>query len=371
VPTRYSASRVDAAERTTGGLLRVTAAPTRAGVFEYTSPSGEKFSELRHPDEVFHPDSLASLEDVPVTLAHPKGGMKPELFSKLAVGHVRAGTVQRGDGDVVRSAIVLSRADAIAMAEKPGPKPDLSAGYDCVIDPTPGVYMGQRYDQAQTRIRYHHVMMLPSGQGRAGTVCRLDSAGEEIPPGEDSPSLTEEPPMKITIGDKVYEGEATIQAEITKLVARADAAEATARKLSETVARADAAAALAAREGLVAKVQGVLGKDFPLVRKGADGKDVPLTDRELRVAVIKRADSKFSDADRDDVYVEARFDATLATSSKATSVIEALNLGALPVGGGTGGGAEQRADKADDSGARAAVKATLEKARKAGVSVAE
>ncbi len=330
--------------------MRVPAFPTRVGVFTYKRADGSEVRELRHPDEVFHADSLASLEDIPVTLGrHPAGGVNAQNHGVEAVGHVRAGSVApHEDGERVRASFVIGRADGIAAAER-RTHPELSCGYDCKIDPTPGEWKGQRYDQAQTRIRYNHVVMLAPGKGRMGRECRLDSAGEEI----FETDSKEEPPMKLKIAGKEYTTEAEAQAEISKLEARADAAEAQAKTLTETVARHDAEAAKVERTALEASARKVLGEAFAFAKDG-----VPLSDREIRVAVIKRADSSFDDKDRPDVYVTARYDATLSTSSKATAVIEALNT--PPV---------KRDDaKADDSPA-ALAQSRIEAARKRGVSV--
>jgi len=335
--------------------MRVTAYPTRTGVFTYKRADGSEVKELRHPDEVFHADSLASLEDVPVTLGHPAGNVTPAKFAAVTVGHVRAGSVAKhDDGQRVRAGMVLGRQDAIEGAER-RTHTELSGAYTCKIDATPGVYEGQRYDQAQTTIRYNHVAMLRPGEGRMGRECRLDAAGEEI----QHIDAQESEPMKITINGKTYENEVEAQAAIAKLEARGDAAEASVRTMTETVARHDAEAANAKHAALVSKVRTVMGADFAVTRKDAAGVESPLSDRELRCAVIKRADSSFDDKGRDEVYVEARFDATFATSSKAHDVIEALNTPPAP-----------RADSNDDkNGPRALYEARLEAAKKKGVSL--
>lgn len=360
---RYSESRFDAVERTAGGLLKVAATPTRTGVFVYRRADGTEVRELRHPDEVFHADSLASLEDVPVTMGHPRGNVTPAQFAAVTAGHVRAGSVAKHeDGQRVKASVVLGRQDAIDGAERKTHS-ELSAGYTCAIDPTPGEYQGQRYDQAQTRIRYNHVAMLEPGKGRMGRECRLDAAGEEIVH-EDRTDT--EPPMKITINGKTYETEADAQKAVTELAARADAAEAQVKTLTETVARHDAEAATARHAALVSKVQATMGSGFSVVRKDEKGTEVPLTARELRLAVIKRADSSFDEKGRDDTYIEARFDATLATASKASAVIEALNAS-----GSREPNAAVRADASDVNSPAALVKAKLESAKKNGVAVAE
>ncbi len=344
MPQRFVESRIDAVEKTTAGL-RVTATPTRPGVFTYTRADGSTVRELRHPDQVFHADSLASLEDVPVTINHPRGGMSPAAFARESVGHVRAGSVRADTAAaVVRADMVIGREDAQALAAT---KPELSSGYDCQIDRTPGEWNGERYDQAQVNIRYNHVAVLKGQPGRMGSVCRLDAAGEQIT------DTDEQTNMKIKIGDKTYETEAEIQTAVSQLAARADAADAQIATLSGVVARHDAETAKAKRAALESTVKGVLGAEFK-----CDGQ----TDRALRVAVIQRADSAFNGEGQDDVYVVARFDATLAESARAAAVVNALN--------GSGGGNQSRADAGDDRAA--ALKAKhLKSAQERGASVVE
>jgi hypothetical protein len=339
VPQRYALSHVDAVEPTHSGALRLSATPTSVGVFSYTRPDGSIVRELRHPDDVFAAESLASLEDAPVTIKHPPK-VTPTSYSTHSVGHVRAGTVRADAGaGVVRSGIVLARQDAVALAAAHGSKVQLSAGYDCQWLDTPGTWNGQAYDRRQVNIVYNHVAILPPGTpGRAGAVCRLDSAGIEV---QDS-DHTDAYPMKITIAGKAYENENEAQAavdalaaQVTTVTARADAADARVIALTETVARHDAAQAAAEHTALAAKVKSIMGPAFAVARKDAAGVDVPLTARELRVAVIKRADAAFDDSARDDAYVCARYDATIAVSSKAAEIVAALN--GPPTAPATGG----------------------------------
>jgi hypothetical protein len=287
-------------------------------------------------------------------MGHPPQNVTPKDFARVTVGHVRAGSVAKhDDAQRVRAGLVLGREDAIDGAEK-RTHSELSAGYTCKIDATPGEYLGERYDQAQTTIRYNHVAMLAPGAGRMGRECRLDAAGEEIL------EVQETDTMKIVINGKTYENEAEAQKAIAALEGRADAAEAQAKTLTELVAKYDAAAAMARHDALVAKVRSVMGADFPVTRKDANGVEAPLSDRELRVAVIRRADASFDEKERTDVYIEARFDSTLSTSSKAREVIDALNGRPLAV----------RKDESEDpNGPRARVAAKVEAAKKAGVAV--
>src|SRR5258706_15099623 len=93
------------AVKTPVGGLRIPARLTRAGVFSYRLPDGSRRRELRLPEEVFRPESVASLRSAVVTDLHPKSGeVTAESFKQDAVGHVE--NPQR-DGDRFISADVV------------------------------------------------------------------------------------------------------------------------------------------------------------------------------------------------------------------------------------------------------------------------
>ena len=56
------------------------------------------------------------------------------------------------------------RGDAIRQVED-GSLQELSCGYSVDIDPTPGVWEGQKYDTRQLNHEYNHVALLPKGSG--------------------------------------------------------------------------------------------------------------------------------------------------------------------------------------------------------------
>ncbi len=114
----------------------------------------------RMPEDVFHPDTMASFEGKPVTVDHPSEFVTPETHSKLAVGHVQ--NVRRGTGiedDLLLGDVLVTSADAIAYVNKH--LPELSAGYDA--DYEQGESAGIAY---QRNIRANHVALVE--RGRAG-----------------------------------------------------------------------------------------------------------------------------------------------------------------------------------------------------------
>ena len=160
--------------RTPQGFLRVPAYVTRAGVLEYKRADGTTVRELRHPDEVFRPASLESLSAAPLTDLHPKEMVSPKNVRSLRVGHV--GEAVRQDGHRVAATVTIEDEQIIALVER-GERREISCGYACAIDATPGVWDGEHYDAVQRDIVYNHAALGPRNWGRAGSevALRLDS----------------------------------------------------------------------------------------------------------------------------------------------------------------------------------------------------
>jgi hypothetical protein len=221
---------VTARRRTQTGGLVAKARLTKTGIFDYTLPDGSVRRELRPASEVFHPDSLATYPHAPVTVDHP-GKVTPANWKSVSVGHV-ADAAQ--DGDFVSGELHIQDAGAIAKAEA-GKLKEISCGYECALDRTPGTYLGQPYDAVQRNIRINHVAAGPAGWGRMGPDVRmnLDSACGVSVPIESEAYLREhedsirEAPMtedeKKALADAIAKAKA---ADDALVVARKDAADA-------------------------------------------------------------------------------------------------------------------------------------------------
>ena len=166
--------KIDGVRKTPQGGLIAPANLTRTGIFVYPgSKTGER--ELRPASSVFHADSMASLRDAPLTTdVHPQR-VDANNWRQLAVGHVvethedgiyLAGTVRINDGPTV------SRVDNRELVE-------LSCGYSCDLELTPGEYEGEHYDAIQTNISYNHVTVGPKDWGRAGNEVRLRTDADD------------------------------------------------------------------------------------------------------------------------------------------------------------------------------------------------
>src|ERR1700760_383647 len=97
------------------GGLAVRANLTRTGVFEYRQPDGSTRREYRPPEEVFAPDSLATLAHATMTEEHPTK-VTPGNWKAVSIGHV-AGVPARA-GKFVQGEVHIQHGDSIDKAKR-------------------------------------------------------------------------------------------------------------------------------------------------------------------------------------------------------------------------------------------------------------
>jgi hypothetical protein len=294
-------------------------------VLEYRRPDGTVQREYRSPEEVFHADSLASLAGVPVTDLHPPEMVSPANFERFARGHV-GDTVARGDGDTVNADVIVNSGSLIGKVDG-GSAVEVSCGYECQLDMTPGVSpSGERYDAVQRSIRYNHAALGPRGWGRAGASAslRLDSNGHELPTHQradsmhtvridgvdydpSTPAFAQAFAKFVESATATAASVSTLTAEVSKQSGRADAAEGVAKDLK---AKLDAASAPGALDALVADrvaLVGVASKFLPADVK-LDGKSAD----EIKAAVVAHCRPELKLDGKSAEYVLAVFDAVTA-----------------------------------------------------------
>lgn len=333
---RFDAGRLGKAKRTPQGGVRVDAALTSSDVFEYLRADGSVFREWRPPEEVFHEDSKASLEDAPVTHNHPyeepEGLVTPANAKRLTSGHL-SGSVKQDSNKLVGSLVVQ---DGALMADiDSGRMNEVSLGYRCRMDFSPGVTPdGKPYDAIQRDIRYNHIAIVPKGRAGASVSLRLDAAdnqtfaplgvdGGEKPQEEKAKQMT----IKIDGADFTttadaqvafvkYEAKtdakiAALKSESDKNQARADAAEASAKELAAKLAEATDPtkldAAVKARVELHTQAVKVLGKDVKLDR----------ADSEIKAEIVAKAFPSIKLDGQSADYVEGIFSAAIAKTDAA------------------------------------------------------
>lgn len=166
---------LDPADKMANGMVRMHAAVAVPGVMEYQDADGNITRELIDADELHDVESLKSLASVDVTLEHPDVDVTPDNVSTLGVGDVGEHVQVLEETGHVRVSIVLRRKDALdAVAAG---KREVSPGYKCFIDPTPGVHpQFGAYDAIQRHRRYNHLAVVNEARGGETIKLRADSA---------------------------------------------------------------------------------------------------------------------------------------------------------------------------------------------------
>lgn len=358
MPFRIDTGTLRPAKRTPTGL-RADAHITRTGVFKYRNPDGSQRLELRDDPEVHDPDSLASFAGVPVTDDHPAAPLDPSNAAAHARGAV--GENVRRDGDRVAASITVYDAALIARMDRG--KVEVSCGYSCDLDETPGVHPRYgRYDAVQRNIRGNHVAIVDVGRAGPEVRVRMDGAAIMI----DEPAAGARHDEKDTAmeWEKLYNAEkmradaaekraseAETRAETERK--RADAAEVAAhdaKKNAEALERqrADAASkfdtAVVERVALVAAAATVLRTD----NKPDDVSK--LDNRAIKVAMVKRIDGFDIEAGRSDDFVDAMY---ISASKRADAAAKALgDVNRNANGGGNGGAPREDAEVDPETAAK-------------------
>ena len=170
-------------ERTNEGFLRGRAIVTSIGVFTYKRKDGTVQRELRLPEEVFNLATLSSMKLKPVTLNHPTELVTSDNAKSLQVGSLGdnpSWTKEWHDRnwqevtDGINCAIdmIITRQDAIDAILNG--KQALSMGYTCDLEAAqPGAtWCGIEYDFIQRNIRYNHCAIVDSA--RAGDNAKIE-----------------------------------------------------------------------------------------------------------------------------------------------------------------------------------------------------
>lgn len=169
--TRLDSIKVDETYYTNEGFLIDHPIVTTVGIFEYMNPDGSTRRELRLPEEVFNPDSLASYEGKPIIITHNAGEITKENVEEEIIGTILSKAYQ--DGDNVRAKIVIHDTDKM----KQSGLRELSLGYGLTLDETPGEWNGHPYDAIQRDIKINHLALVSAA--RAGEQARLNIDGKE------------------------------------------------------------------------------------------------------------------------------------------------------------------------------------------------
>lgn len=347
-------------ERTSEGFLRGRAIVTSIGVFTYKRADGTVQRELRLPEEVFATGTLNSMKLKPVTLNHPTELVTTDNADKLQVGSLGdnpSWTKEWRDRnweevtDGINCAIdmIITRKDAIDAILNG--KQALSMGYTCDLDVAePGAtWCGIEYDFIQRNIRYNHCAIVDSARAgdNAKIELRQDSEDAVL---EDIVTKTdggETMLKKINLDGIEYEAEESVIKALNAEKARADKAENDACEEKKTMDKkvADMEKKVTELEKRVSEVEAERDtakdkadsaeKELEEIKKTSmDSKKIDemvnakidllhnaekagvevksdMADADIKKAVIAKVFPNAKFDGKDDVYVQARYDATI------------------------------------------------------------
>lgn len=290
----------------TDGFMRDSPIVARTGVYEYRNPDGTIRREYRPADEVFASDALNSFRGKPITVLHPKKG---KITAANAFGTAIGSILSDGypkDEKYVACDIVIFAPDKI------GKHRELSLGYRCDCEETPGVSPdGQAYDAIQRNIRINHLAVVPLA--RAGMKARLNCDGDEIIESEGTQNMS-----KFKIDGVEHEVPEAVANYITALQSRADAAEAGLTATKETLVGVTASktelqtkldAMTGERDGVQGKLDAMTAERDSLKskvdaaeanKKAAVDKAVEDTKKEVKERAELEADAKKAKCDKTD-----------------------------------------------------------------------
>lgn len=347
-------------ERTNEGFLKGRAIVTSIGVFTYKRADGTVQRELRLPEEVFSLKTLNSMKLKPVTLNHPTELVTSDNADKLQVGSLgdnpswtkeweHRNWEEVTDGINCAIDMIITRKDAIDAILNG--KQALSMGYTCDLEiAEPGAtWCGIEYDFIQRNIRYNHCAIVDSA--RAGDNAKIElRADSDDAVLEDIVIKTdggETMLKKINLDGIDYEAEESVIKALNAEKARADKAENDAcetkksldkkvadfekkvtefeKRISELEAEKDTAkekADSAERELEELKKTSMDSKKMDeMVNAKIDllhnaekaGVEVKsdMADSDIKKAVIAKVFPNAKFDGKDEVYVQARYDATI------------------------------------------------------------
>lgn len=311
------------------GFLTVELAATRTGVMPYYDwQSDEIVKELKAPEELFSDLTMNSLKGVPVTSGHP-----PILVNSANWMDFTKGTthndVRQEDNKLVVSETLFDE-DLIAYV-KSGKKAQASIGFRCDIDETPGEFEGEEYDQVQRNIRINHVAHVKEGRAGEEVRARIDSKDGRF--GQINYNEEREDKNMAELVEKldgleleeVELGDAKIKvlpedvekvegflSNFDKVQGKLDSKKGEIKALENRINNledVDVEKVVQDRLDLIGKVRKYV----------ADFDPSGLSEKEIKVEMIKKLDEDFDQEGRSDDYIEAMFDGTLKAMSKIKS----------------------------------------------------
>lgn len=334
--------------RTPEGYLEAPALITRTGVFEYLITDGEPGAEatrverhLRLPEEVFDPESIASMDRKPITRGHPWfKRVDATTWRDVSVGIVDQ-LRPADDGTHLAGRVLIQDARTIEAVD--GGERQMSSAYYYAREPIPdgkwvdvlGV-LGKKgaiieADLIQRRIRGNHHAIVQAGRAGPTAAIQLDNAESHTMNPDQIKALVAEQ-MSKAIGESDAKHKLALDAasaEQAKTKTELDLVRAENAKLRIAQDASDKQAAIASVKALVAKHEARLGIS-DATRVAVEPALLALDEHAIKARVIEGITGVKPTSD-DPVYVNAAYATAVAMDERAASAYGSA-VGAVGVG---------------------------------------
>lgn len=179
---RFDSFPFEKYEKTPQGYLKLDGIVTRTGIFKY-----EDGNDYRSFEEVTKPESLKTMEMLPVTWEHPttfdnrldflNPGNTPKY--QKGFGSSKIDIIENGKEYLIKlSGIIITDPVLIDEIERPNSEyTQWSLGYDCKNVKEDGIFEGEVYNKSQKNIIYNHLAIVKSA--RCGDICSIVQKGDE------------------------------------------------------------------------------------------------------------------------------------------------------------------------------------------------
>jgi hypothetical protein len=263
---------------TNDGFLTASPRIARTGIQIYKGKECGKLDMetvkvFRPADSVFANDAMHSYAHRPVTLEHPGEAITSDNWKKYAIGQTGDEVIR--DGGSVRVPMVLMDAAAI-QAFKDG-KNQLSVGYNCDLDWTPGkTDDGESYDAVQRNIKANHLAVVAAARGGPTLVIGDDDRSK----GDTMSTVTKNvviDGIQVEMSDTAAQ---VVQRTMANLQAMADQFEKKAKKAEEEKEESD--------DSLTKATDAVKAKDAQIATLQQQLKDAEITPAKLDTLVKDR-----------------------------------------------------------------------------------
>jgi hypothetical protein len=305
-------------KRTPQGFLRVNARLSKTGVFDY-----EQRREYRPDEEVFRADSLESLQGAPVTDLHPSEKSADSFLTPAnAKEHIIGITESvKRDGPYLKGSLIIFHEGAIKAIES-GERKEISLGYKCRLEATPGSANGEAYDAIQRDIIVNHVAIGPKGWGRAGPDCAIRNDSQKITTGTRMTELIRLDGVDVPMTpDDIKALLVERKSQVEELRGRLDAMGLELEKEKAARAAAEDPQAVESkvqtRLKLVEKCRRILGDEVSL-----DGK----SDEEIKLMAIKKFYPDVDISGKDQSYIDGMFEAILSQQEQRNDSLSSTRM---------------------------------------------